>query len=44
MLESFEVNGVIRALEWWHTVLSPVILTLVGATVVSVRNSLGYDD
>jgi len=44
MFESFEVNGVIRALQWWHTILSPVILVLVGATVVSVRSSLGYDD
>lgn len=44
MLESFQINGVIRAMAWWHTVLSPVVLILVSAMVVSVRSSLGYDD
>jgi hypothetical protein len=44
MFESLEVNGVIRALQWWHTVLTPIILSLVGAMVIGVRSSLGCDD
>lgn len=44
MWDSFRIDGVIRALAWWHTVLSPVVIVLVGAMVVSVRSSLGYDD
>lgn len=44
MCDAFTFDGLIRSVEWWHTVLSPLASVLVGATVVGVREAMGYDD